>query len=72
MYFSAQPSPNPSGSPISTLFYYCYYYLHDCCVVNAFGYNFNLWDVFVWAIVLSLLGYVLGKLLNPWGHEHND
>ena len=72
MLFQAEPSPEPSGTPIGQLFTTLYHFMRYDMVYTAFGYSFSLWDVFVWSIVLSLLGYVLGKLLNPWGHDHEE
>lgn len=70
------PIPDlPSNQPhtqMGQIFIWIYHIMHDTCVLSFGGFTFNLWDVSVTVIILSLLGWMLGKFLNPWGHDNYE
>lgn len=71
MFFST-PTPEPvTETGFTDLMYYLADLMENTLVCTFAGYTFSLMDVFKVSIVLAILGWVLGKLINPWGHEHD-
>lgn len=65
------PNPNPT-TDLGYIFLWIYHCMHDICSITYAGFTFNLWDVSIIVIIFSLLGWMLGKFINPWGHDHDD
>lgn len=63
--------PTPT-TELGVLFHWIYHVMHDICSITYAGFTFNLWDVSICVIILSLLAWMLGKFINPWGHVHED
>ena len=47
---------------LSNLFAFCMTIFLKPLTIGSF--TFNLWDVFVFTIIISIIGWVLGKLVN--------
>lgn len=71
--FEAIPTPPDEGIDYSNelkgLLSWCYHIMHDTLSITWHGFTFNMWDIFVCVIIFSFLGYIVGKLLNPWSHD---
>ena len=61
-----------SGYDVTDLLTYCGNLLKNVLVFHVGSYTYSLWDVFVAGTILCLLGWMLGKFLNPWSIEKGD
>ena len=60
-----------TGTDVISLLEYCADLMKNVCVFHVSTYTFSLWDVMVTGTILILLGWMLGKFLNPWSYDHD-
>lgn len=74
--FEALPNPEPEGidwsNGLKGILSWTYHIMNDTIVITYHGFTFSLWGVFIVVILFSFLGYVLGKLLNPFSGDEKE